>query len=43
MYASGPIGKRLVDKEVCKQHCAVASLFLRGVQAKRARRDKDGR
>ena len=43
MSASGPIGKRLVDKEVCKQHCAVASLFLRGVQAKRVRRDKDGR
>ena len=39
MYTAGPKGKRLVDKEVCKQHCAVASLFLRGVQAKRARKD----
>ena len=43
MYTNGPKGKRVVDKEVCKQHCAVASLFLRGVQAKRARREKDGR
>ena len=43
MYTNGPKGKRVVDKDVCKQHCAVASLFLRGVQAKRARREKDGR
>jgi len=43
MYTSGPKGKRVVDKEVCKQHCAVASLFLRGVQAKRARREKESR
>ena len=43
MYTSGPKGKRIVDKEVCKQHCAVASLFLRGVQAKRARREKDAK
>jgi hypothetical protein len=43
MYTSGPNGKRVVDKEVCKQHCAVASLFLRGVQAKRARREKESR
>lgn len=43
MYTNGPKGKRIVDKEVCKQHCAVASLFLRGVQSKRARRDKDSR
>jgi hypothetical protein len=41
MYTSGTKGKRSIDKEVCKQHCAVASLFLRGVQAKRARRDKE--
>ena len=43
MYTAGTKGKREVDKEICKQHCAVASLFLRGVQAKRARREKDGR
>lgn len=43
MYTDGPKGKRVVDKEVCKQHCAVASLFFRGVQAKRARREKDNR
>ena len=43
MYTSGAKGKRSIDKEVCKQHCAVASLFLRGVQAKRARRDKEAR
>jgi hypothetical protein len=41
MYTAGPKGKRMVDKDVCRQHCAVASLFLRGVQAKRARRDKE--
>ena len=43
MYTSGAKGKRSIDKEVRKQHCAVASLFLRGVQAKRARRDKEAR
>ena len=40
MYTAGTKGKREVDKEICRQHCAVASLFLRGVQAKRARRDR---
>ena len=43
MYTHGAKGKRSIDKEVCKQHCTVASLFLRGIQAKRARRDKDAR
>lgn len=43
MYTAGTKGKREVDKEICKQHCAVASLFLRGVAAKRARREKESR
>ena len=43
LLSAGTKGKREVDKEICKQHCAVASLFLRGVAAKRARREKESR
>ena len=43
MYTAGTKGKREVDKEICRQHCAVASLFLRGVAAKRARKEKESR